>query len=276
MVIRKAWRICLLLIPILFGVATYKYLNSHPSIGEWEERDAGLHMTGENTSLKLWVFKDNTAVYQNYGSKSHCKWSEKAGDFIVLLCADFLRNGNDIVLNFKTDPDQTGYLEGSNKMTMRRVEIRNIGKKEIASYPPSLWKKGEDVTLPLSEDSESPHSAKKPISPLELRAQMEKNGYGSFVTTIQNLWESDPDKDDRDAIEGLMGDNTVLPAIKKAALQSYALTGSVLQGLTDRYIQKSAAIDDNNTTVEAQKHQDWIIANLRNRKAQMDIEQRLK
>lgn len=134
---RKVWGIGLIL--ILSSTVFYKYFYPHPAIGEWEKQfaivDNLTHLLEGNKTpfkpIKLWVFKDNTAVYQNYGHKAHCSWSEKTSDFIVLVCKNFLLKDNSVILNFKVNPDETGNLDTDDTLVMVRTPPPAQQQKDI-------------------------------------------------------------------------------------------------------------------------------------------------
>jgi hypothetical protein len=106
------------------------------------------------------------------------------------------------------------------------------------------------------------------------KMDLETTGESEFVNNVKSQWNQEQDAGNRQAIEGIIGDNTVSSEVKKAVLRHYSQSGYVPGNLKDRYIQKTAANDILNDTVADQNRQDWVVDNMKNRRAQMDYEQR--
>src|SRR5687768_6797416 len=109
---------------------------------------------------------------------------------------------------------------------------------------------------------------------MKIKMDLESNGDSEFVNNVKHQWDQEQNEGNRQAIEGIIGDTTIDHNTKKAVLRSYSLNGFVPTSLKERYIQKAASNDDLNDTVFQQRAQDWVVDNLQNRRAQMEIERR--
>src|SRR5687768_8403685 len=109
---------------------------------------------------------------------------------------------------------------------------------------------------------------------MKAKMDLESTGDSEFVNNVKSQWDRERNDQNRQAIEGIIGDTSINHEVKKAVLRSYSLNGYVPSSLKERYIQKTAASDELNDTVFQQKAQDYVVANLHNRRAQMEIERR--
>lgn len=141
----------------------------------------------------------------------------------------------------------------------------------------------EDKALPTEQEASekafyaAATSEENPIQNYYIsKMDLQTTGNSDFVNAAESRWKDEQDKDTRDAVEGVIADPSIDRGIKLGVLQQYSLSGYLPKSLKDRYIQKTAANTDDDVTPTQKEQQDWVVANLENRRAQMDVETRQK
>lgn len=108
------------------------------------------------------------------------------------------------------------------------------------------------------------------------KMDLETTGTSEFVNVAEKRWKEEQDVSTRDAVESVIADPNIDRNTKLGVLQQYSLSGYIPKSLKDRYIEKTAATVVDEATPTQREQQDWVIANLENRRAQMNIEAREK
>jgi len=85
-----------------------------------------------------------------------------------------------------------------------------------------------------------------------------ETGSSDFVNAEQRRYEVETDAATREAIQGIVMDDTLDPQLKRAVLQSYALTGALAKDLKTRYITRTASMDTS-VTEDDRETQDAVV-----------------
>jgi hypothetical protein len=107
------------------------------------------------------------------------------------------------------------------------------------------------------------------------KGDLEQKGHSDFVEQSKSIWQDEKDTHTRNAIESIMGDASVPLLTKKSILTNYATTGDFPATLRDKYIQKTASVNLEDS-VSSRMQQDFIAAKLDSRKRTLDREVREK
>lgn len=125
----------------------------------------------------------------------------------------------------------------------------------------SSKKASEDAFYAAASSSENPIEDYSII-----KTDLEQTGTSEIMNMAQSRWEQETEQANKDAIVGIINDETISPELKKSIVQSYSLTGAVPTSLKDKYIVKQAA-RDLGTTLDDTVSQDIVASTLEARKA---------
>lgn len=109
-------------------------------------------------------------------------------------------------------------------------------------------------------------SSQNPIEDFfSIKADLEQTGESSFVQAAQDKWQQETEEGNKQAVLGIIADDTISPEIKRAVMQGYAVTGSLPTSLKDKYIEK-IAIREVNSSIEDRASQDLVVSTLAERR----------